>query len=73
MKLLNLVDLQIPSLMQGSIIVPFVDYLNDGNNAFNYPLNYYIGGTNGNDIAAIVPCTFHIHTFNTMVCDLLSM
>ncbi len=56
MKALNAVDLYIESLMQGYIIAPFVDYLEDGKSAFGMPINYYIGGTNGQNLAAIVPC-----------------
>lgn len=55
MTALNLVPLQIPSLMQGAILVPFADVSKDGKTPFNAPVNYYIGGTNGNDLAALVP------------------
>ncbi|KAL8784737.1 MAG: hypothetical protein Q9195_008919 [Heterodermia aff. obscurata] len=40
-------DLQIPSLKQASIYVPYTDRLNDSQTAFNYPLLNYIGGTDG--------------------------
>lgn len=55
MTALNLAPLQIPSLMQASIIVPFADVSKNGKTPFNVPVNYYIGGTNGNDVASLVP------------------
>ncbi|OAA75664.1 hypothetical protein LEL_07652 [Akanthomyces lecanii RCEF 1005] len=55
MTALNLAPLQIPSLMQGAILVPFADVSKDGKTPFNVPVNYYIGGTSGNDLAALVP------------------
>lgn len=55
MTALNLVPLQIDSLMQGSLIVPFVDVTKDGQTPIGVPVNYYIGGTNGQPLQAIVP------------------
>ncbi|KPA37836.1 hypothetical protein FLAG1_09340 [Fusarium langsethiae] len=55
MTALNLIPLQIPSLTQGSLIVPFVDVTKDGTTAIGAPVNYYIGGTNGQSLQAIVP------------------
>jgi hypothetical protein len=55
MTALNLIPLQIASLMQGSLIVPFVDVTRDGTTAIGVPVNYYIGGTNGQPLQAIVP------------------
>lgn len=52
---LNLVPLQIPSLMQAAIIVPYADVTKDGKTPINVPVNYYIGGTDGNDLASLVP------------------
>ncbi|KAF5721584.1 hypothetical protein FMUND_3536 [Fusarium mundagurra] len=43
------------SLMQGSLIVPFVDATKDGQTPIGIPVNYYIGGTNGQPLQAIVP------------------
>lgn len=51
----NLVPLQIPALMQGSLIVPFTDVTKDGKTPINVPVNYYIGGTNGMDLQALIP------------------
>jgi len=51
----NLVPLEIPSLMQADIIVPYTDRLQDGQTPFGYSLNYYIGGTNGDDLESLVP------------------
>lgn len=51
---LNLVPLQIDSLMQGSLIVPYLDVTKDGKTPINAPVNFYIGGT-GNQLEAIVP------------------
>ncbi|RGP72928.1 hypothetical protein FLONG3_6566 [Fusarium longipes] len=55
MTALNLVPLQIDSLTQGSLIVPYVDVTKDGSTAIGVPVNYYIGGTNGQPLQAIVP------------------
>ena len=51
----NLVPLQIPSLMQAALIVPYTDVTRDGKTPIGVPINYYIGGTNGQDIKALVP------------------
>ncbi|SPJ75948.1 uncharacterized protein FTOL_05679 [Fusarium torulosum] len=55
MTALNLLPLQIDSLMQGSLIVPYVDVTKDGKTPIGAPVNYYIGGTNGQTLQAIVP------------------
>ncbi|KAL4724332.1 hypothetical protein ACLX1H_008946 [Fusarium chlamydosporum] len=55
MTALNLVPLQIESLMQGSLIVPYVDVTKDRNTPIGVPVNFYIGGTNGRALQAIVP------------------
>lgn len=55
MTALDLVPLQIPSLMQGSLILPYVDVTKDGKTPINTPINNYIGGTDGNDLQALVP------------------
>ncbi|KAK2590215.1 hypothetical protein QQS21_012103 [Conoideocrella luteorostrata] len=52
---LNLIPLQIPALMQASVLVPYTDVTQDGKTPISYPLNVYIGGTNGQDVQAIVP------------------
>ncbi|KAG7417950.1 hypothetical protein Forpe1208_v003688 [Fusarium oxysporum f. sp. rapae] len=55
MTALDLVPLQIDSLMQGSLIVPFVDVTKDGQTPIGVPVNFDIGGTNGQPLQAIVP------------------
>ncbi|KAM0543477.1 hypothetical protein ACHAPJ_012275 [Fusarium lateritium] len=55
MTALNLIPLQIASLMSGSLIVPYVDVTKDGKTAIAAPVNLYIGGTNGQTLQAIVP------------------
>ncbi|CAG7558764.1 unnamed protein product [Fusarium equiseti] len=55
MTALNLIPLQIASLMQASLIVPYVDVTKDGETPIGAPVNYYIGGTNGRALQAIVP------------------
>ncbi|KAF5680750.1 30S ribosomal S17P protein [Fusarium denticulatum] len=55
MTALNIVPLQIDALMQGSLIVPFVDVTKDRQTPIGVPVNYYIGGTNGQPLQAIVP------------------
>lgn len=55
MTALNLVPLQIPSLMQGSLILPYVDVTKDGKTPINTPINNYVGGTDGHDLQALVP------------------
>lgn len=55
MTALNLVPLQIASLMQGSLIVPYTDATGDGSTPIGAPVNFYIGGTNGQTLQAIVP------------------
>ncbi|KAL8834864.1 MAG: hypothetical protein Q9170_003564 [Blastenia crenularia] len=47
--------LQIPALMAGSIYVPYTDRLKDGKTPFNYPVQNYIGGVNGQDVGGVVP------------------
>lgn len=55
MTALNAAPLQIPALMQGSLIVPYADVTDDGKTPINVPVNYYIGGVNGMDLQALVP------------------
>ncbi|KAJ5762943.1 hypothetical protein N7533_001624 [Penicillium manginii] len=55
MTALDLVPLQIPTLMQGSLILPYVDVTKDGKTPINAPINNYIGGTDGHDLQALVP------------------
>ncbi|KAM0339567.1 hypothetical protein ACHAPU_010866 [Fusarium lateritium] len=55
MTALNLIPLQIDSLMQGSLIIPYVDVTKDGKTPIAAPVNYYIGGTNGQPLQALVP------------------
>ncbi|KAI1069387.1 hypothetical protein LB507_008600 [Fusarium sp. FIESC RH6] len=55
MTAVNLIPLQIASLMQASLIVPYVDVTKDGETPIGAPVNYYIGGTNGRALQAIVP------------------
>ena len=52
---LNTVPLQIPALMQAFIMLPYIDVTGDGQTPINFPVNYYIGGTDGQDIQAVVP------------------
>lgn len=50
----NTVPLQIGSLMQASLVIPYVNVL--GNNTpISVPINYYIGGTFGQPLEALVP------------------
>ncbi|KAJ3536808.1 hypothetical protein NM208_g6567 [Fusarium decemcellulare] len=55
MTALNLVPLQIASLMQGDLVIPWVDVTKDGKTPIGVPVNFYIGGTNGKTLQAIVP------------------
>ncbi|KAL4962174.1 uncharacterized protein BDV14DRAFT_178830 [Aspergillus stella-maris] len=55
MTALDLVPLQIPALMAGSVILPYVDVLKDGKTPINAPINTYIGGIDGQDLQALVP------------------
>jgi hypothetical protein len=55
MTALGIVPLQIASLMQGSLLIPYSDVTKDGKTPIGVPINYYIGGTNGQDVQAIVP------------------
>ncbi|KAL4945605.1 hypothetical protein BDV06DRAFT_219142 [Aspergillus oleicola] len=55
MTALDLVPLQIPALMGGSVQVPYVDVLKDGKTPFNAPINTYSGGIDGQDLQALVP------------------
>ena len=50
-----MISLQIQSLLGASINVPYVDRLKDGKSPFNYPIQNYIGGVNGQDVAGVVP------------------
>ena len=51
----NTVPLYIPSLMQGSLILPYMDATRDGITAIGAVVNYYIGGTNNMPLSALVP------------------
>lgn len=50
--------LQIEALLSGQVYVPFVDRLSDGQTPFQFPLISLIGGTNGQDLMATVPCKY---------------
>lgn len=50
-----MISLQIQSLLGANINVPYVDRLKDGKTPFNYPIQNFIGGVNGKDIATVVP------------------
>ncbi|KAI4146539.1 MAG: hypothetical protein L6R39_003430 [Caloplaca ligustica] len=52
---IRMFNLQISSLMSGSIYIPYTDRLKDGKTPFNYPVQNYIGGVNGQDVQAAVP------------------
>lgn len=52
MSALQLMD----PLLGASIQVPYVDRLNDGETPFSFSVKQYIGGVNGKDISALVPC-----------------
>lgn len=41
--------------MAGSLILPYIDVTKDGKTPINAPVNNYVGGTDGNDLAALVP------------------
>lgn len=48
--------LQIPTpLLSGSIQVPYVDRLGDGETGFLFSVDQYIGGYDGNDVSGYVP------------------
>lgn len=51
---MNLLQLS-QDLFQGSIIVPYVDRLNDGKTPFRFSVRNYIGGLNDNDVNGVVP------------------
>lgn len=48
--------LAIESLLGASVYVPYTDRLRDGRTPFQYAIQNYIGGVNGKDIQALVPC-----------------
>lgn len=48
-------SLEIDSLMESSVYVPYVDRLGDGKSAFTFPSRGFIGGTNGNNVGGVVP------------------
>lgn len=48
-------QLEIDNLLGASVYVPYVDRLSDGKTPFLFPVRNYIGGYNGNDVAAVVP------------------
>ncbi|KAL8663177.1 MAG: hypothetical protein Q9202_004109 [Teloschistes flavicans] len=47
--------LGITALLSASIYVPYTDRLKDGKTPFNYPVQNYIGGVNGQDVMGLVP------------------
>lgn len=48
--------LQIPTpLLSGSIQVPYVDRLGDGETGFLFSVDQYIGGYDGDDVSGYVP------------------
>lgn len=47
--------LQIDALLGGSVYVPFVDRLGDGETPFVYPNLAIVGGVNGDSLAGLVP------------------
>ena len=48
--------LQIPTpLLAGSIVVPYVDRLGDGETGFQFSVKQYIGGYDGDNISGLVP------------------
>lgn len=55
MTALNVAPLQIPGLTQAALIVPYTDVAGDGRTPVNVPVSFYIGGTDGNFLEAIVP------------------
>ena len=46
------------SLLQGSVRVPYVDRLGDGKTPFQFSVEQYIGGVNGQDVSGLVPGKF---------------
>lgn len=55
MTALNAVPLQIAGLTQASLLVPYTDVTGDGRTPVSVPVSYYIGGTDGKFLEAIVP------------------
>ena len=55
MTALNAVPLQIPALTQAALLVPYTDAARDGRTPVNVPVSFYIGGTDGKFLEAIVP------------------
>ena len=48
--------LQIPTpLLAGSIVVPYVDRLGNGETGFQFSVKQYIGGYDGDNISGLVP------------------
>lgn len=54
--------LQIESLLGASVYVPYTDRLRDGRTPFQYAVQIYIGGVNGKDVQALVPCKLTLAT-----------
>lgn len=53
---IRMTALQIPKpLLNGGILVPYVDRLNDGKTGFLFGVKQYIGGYKGNDVEGVVP------------------
>lgn len=56
---IRMLNLDIKALFSGGVAVPYVDYLGDKKTPFNFLVQGYIGGINGNDLEAVVP-SMHI-------------
>lgn len=54
--------LEIPALLTGQILIPLVDRLNNGKDAFAVSLKQYIGGVNGQDVQPLIPSKFRSRT-----------
>ncbi|KAL9585611.1 MAG: hypothetical protein Q9212_001433 [Teloschistes hypoglaucus] len=54
---IRMLNLDIKALFSGGVAVPYVDYLGDQKTPFNFLVQGYIGGINGNDLEAVVPTT----------------
>ncbi|KAL8744931.1 MAG: hypothetical protein Q9190_002883 [Brigantiaea leucoxantha] len=52
---IRMINLKIENLLSASLYIPYTDRLKDGKTPFNYPVQNYIGGVNGQDVQAVVP------------------
>ncbi|KAL9038998.1 MAG: hypothetical protein Q9214_005056 [Letrouitia sp. 1 TL-2023] len=52
---IRMINLKIDNLLGASIYIPYTDRLKDGKTPFNFPVQNYIGGVNGNDVQGAVP------------------